>query len=141
MFSKKTKMFCERRNITYLPSKKNYSSCHKLDGDEFKKVRIEESAPSPDRTPEKMDRCLQATTTIALVLSELAPQLFWQAARFLRHCDSQAVAEFDYFDIDFNRFHSCSIVFQPFLRGIPPISAPFEKLCSLTPYTPIQPSV
>lgn len=43
VFKEDCKMFCERRNITYLPSKKNYSSCHKLDGDEFKKMRIEES--------------------------------------------------------------------------------------------------
>ena len=43
LFKEDYKMFCERRNITYLPSKKDCSSCHKLDGDEFKKERIEES--------------------------------------------------------------------------------------------------
>ena len=42
-------------------------------------------------------------------------------------------SEIDYFDIAFSLIQSFSITFQPFLRGIPPRNALFEKLDSLTP--------
>lgn len=42
-FKEDCKTFCNKRNITYLPSGNNANVCYKLDGGEFKKKGIEES--------------------------------------------------------------------------------------------------